>query len=191
MAITTSPRGHGGLDEHGIEPSGTVYWQPTTALLYTHALRREGARLAEGGALVVDTGRHTGRSPKDRFVVREPGSEDRIWWGEVNRPIDEERFDALREKVVAHLDEGDVYVVDAFAGADPAYRIGVRVVTDSAWHALFAKTLFIEPTPEELETHVPTALVLHAPRVAADPAEDGTRSPTFVLLHPTRAEVVI
>ncbi len=191
MAIIERPREHGGLGEHGLDPSGTVYWQPTTPLLYTHALRREGARLAEGGSLAVDTGRHTGRSPKDRFVVREPGSEERIWWGDVNRPIEEESFERLREKVVAHLDEGDVYVVDAFAGADPAYRIGVRVVTDSAWHALFAKTLFIEPTRAELEEHVPQALVLHAPRVEADPDEDGTRSSTFVLLHPSRGEVVI
>lgn len=191
MAITTSPRGHGGLDEHGINPTGSVYWQPTTPLLYTHTLRREGARLAEGGSLVVDTGRHTGRSPKDRFVVREPGSEERIWWGDVNRPIEEESFEGLREKVVAHLGDGDLYVVDAFAGADPAHRIGVRVVTDSAWHALFAKTLFIEPTAAELEEHVPQALVLHAPRVDADPAEDGTRSSTFVVLHPSRGEVVI
>ena len=187
MAITTTP---GGLEAHGLEPRGRVYWQPTTSMLYTHALAH-GAQLGEGGPLVVDTGRHTGRSPEDRFVVREPESEDRIWWGAVNRPIEEETFEGLREKLVDHLEAGDVYVVDAFAGADPAHRLCVRVVTDSAWHALFAKTLFIEPTEEELEDHEPRALVLHAPAVEADPDEDGTRTSTFVVLHPTRTEILI
>jgi phosphoenolpyruvate carboxykinase (ATP) len=189
MAISTTI---GGLEAHGLDPRGRVYWQPTTSMLYTRALARGEARLAEGGPLVVDTGRHTGRSPKDRFVVREPESEDRIWWGEVNRPLEEDRFEGLRDKVVARLDEVDeVYVVDAFAGADPAHRIGVRVVTESPWHALFAKTLFIEPTDDELEKHRPDALVLHAPSVEADADEDGTRSETFIVLHPTRSEVVI
>ena len=156
-----------------------------------HALVRGDGCLAEGGPIVVDTGRHTGRSPKDKFVVREPGSEDRIWWADVNVPIEEEGFERLREKLVAHLDAADLYVVDSFAGADPAHRLCVRVITDSPWHALFAKTLFIEPTEEELAQHEPQALVLHAPSVDADPAEDGTRSRTFVVLHPTRQEVLI
>ena len=189
MATTTASTGD--LAEHGINPRGRVYWHPTTSMLYTHALARREARLAEGGPLVVDTGRHTGRSPKDRFFVREEGSEDRIWWGEVNCPIEEESFEGLREKIVSHLATGDVYVVDAVVGADPAHRRGVRVVTKSAWHALFAKTLFIDPTEEELASEKRRALVLHAPAVEADPAEDGTRSETFVVLHPTRAEVLI
>jgi phosphoenolpyruvate carboxykinase (ATP) len=139
----------------------------------------------------VDTGRFTGRSPKDKFVVEEPGSESRIWWGAVNQPLSEDHFDGLREKVVAHLEENDLYVVDAFAGADPAHRIAVRVITDRPYHALFAKTMFIDPTSEELESFEPDALVLHAPAVEADPAEDGTRSGTFVVLHPGRTEVLI
>jgi len=125
-------------------------------------------------------------------VVEEPGSESRIWWGTVNQPISEERFDGLREKVVAHLEEQDhLYVVDAFAGADPAHRIAARVITNRPYHALFAKTMFIDPTPDELETFEPEALVLHAPEVEADPAEDGTRSGTFVVLHPGHTEVLI
>src|SRR5881296_1696925 len=115
-----------GLSAHGIRHDGHVYWDPTTSLLYTHALRRGDGRLAEGGPLAVDTGRHTGRSPKDKFVVREPGSEDRIWWGSVNQPLEEESFERLRDKVVSSYSEGDVYVVDAFAGADPEHRICVR-----------------------------------------------------------------
>jgi phosphoenolpyruvate carboxykinase (ATP) len=191
MAITTTIRGHGGLDDHGINPRGEVHWNATTSVLYTHALARGSVRLAEGGPLVVDTGRHTGRSPGDKFVVRESESEERIWWGDVNKPLEGDDFESLRGKVVAELESGDVYVVDAFAGADPAHRLGVRVITDSPWHALFAKTLFIEPTEEELDLHEPQALVLHAPAAEADPADDGTRSETFVVLHPSRAEILI
>ncbi len=124
-------------------------------------------------------------------MVREPGSEERIWWGTVNQPLEEENFDALRAKVVAHLDGSDLYVVDAFAGADPSHRIGVRVITGLPYHALFAKTMFIEPTADELDDFEPEALVLHAPEVEADPAAHGTRTEVFVVLHPGRSEVLI
>jgi phosphoenolpyruvate carboxykinase (ATP) len=153
---------------------------------------RGDGRLTEGGPLAVDTGRHTGRSPKDKFVVREPGSESRIWWGSVNQALDADAFGSLREKVVAHLGgEQALYVVDAYAGADPAHRLNVRVVTAHPYHALFAKTLFIEPAPEELPSFEPHALVLHVPGLEADPEEDGTRSGTFIAVHPSRAEVLI
>ncbi len=188
--IATVPE-RGSLAEHGIDVRGRIYWHPTTSQLYAHALARGDATLAEGGPLVVDTGVHTGRSPKDKFIVREPGSEERIWWGDVNAEISEDSFERLRDKVRAELGSGDVYVVDAFAGADPAIRIAVRVLTGSPWHALFARTLFIDPSPEELEQMAIDALVLHAPAVEADPEEDGTRSSTFVVLHPSRCEVVI
>jgi phosphoenolpyruvate carboxykinase (ATP) len=179
------------LAQHGIDVRGHVFWHPTTSQLYEHALARGEARLAEGGPLVVDTGKHTGRSPKDKFVVREPGSESRIWWSEVNAEISEESYDRLRDKVTARLSEGDVYVVDAFAGADPEHRIAVRVVSESPWHALFAKTLFIDPSDAELEDMEPEALVLHAPSVSAVPDEDETRTETFVCLHPSRTEVIV
>jgi phosphoenolpyruvate carboxykinase (ATP) len=189
--IATVP-GREGLAEHGIaKVRGRIYWQPTASLLYSHALARGEARLAEGGPLVVDTGVHTGRSPKDKFIVREPGSEDRIWWSEINAEMSEDGFERLREKVATGLADSDVYVVDAFAGADPAHQIAVRVVTESPWHALFAKTLFIDPTPEEHEEMDVEALVLHAPSVAADPREHATRSETFIVLHPSRSEVLI
>jgi phosphoenolpyruvate carboxykinase (ATP) len=191
MATTLEPRSGADLAGHGISVAGSVHLRPTTPLLYTHAILAGDGVLSEDGALVVDTGRHTGRSPKDKFVVREPGSEERIWWGEVNAEISEDAFEQLRAKLTSRLGESDVYVVDAFAGADPAHRLGVRVITESPWHALFAKTLFIDPTPAELERFEPQALVLHAPSVEADPAEDSTRSGTFVALHPTRQEVLI
>jgi phosphoenolpyruvate carboxykinase (ATP) len=189
--MTTTIPGRNSLAEHGIAARGEILWRPSTSLLYSHALRRGEARLAEGGPLVVDTGRHTGRSPRDKYIVREPGSESRIWWGDANAEISEEGFEKLRAKVAARLAEGDVYVVDAFAGADPEHRIAVRVVSESPWHALFAKTLFIDPAEEELTSFQPQALVLHTPSVSAVPDEDGTRSETFICLHPTRMEVVI
>jgi phosphoenolpyruvate carboxykinase (ATP) len=188
---TMDVRGRADLSSHGINPAGRVVWSPTTALLYEHAVRRGDGRIAEGGPLVVDTGKYTGRSPKDKFVVREPGSEQRIWW-EGNNELADEDFARLREKVVTFLEgQETVYVVDAFAGADPKHRIAVRVVTDRPYHALFAKTLFIDPTDAELEGFRPDALVLHAPEVEADPAADGTRTGTFVVLHPARTELVI
>ena len=191
MAITT--RQHGGveLSEHGLEPRGRVRWNPSTSMLYTHALERREGRLAEGGPLAVDTGRHTGRSPKDKFVVREPGSEERIWWGDVNAELSEDHYDGLREKVTAHIAARDLYVVDAFAGADPNHRIAVRVITNYPYHALFARTMFIDPTEEELRRFEPQALVLHAPGLEADPETDGTRAGTFVALHPSRQEILV
>jgi phosphoenolpyruvate carboxykinase (ATP) len=124
--------------------------------------------------------------------VREPGSEERIWFGDVNADISEEHFDGLREKVTAYLSERDtLYVMDAFAGADPAHRIAVRVVTDRPYHALFSQTMFIEPDDAELAGFEPQAVVLHAPALEADPVADGTRSGTFVVLHPSRTEVLI
>ena len=192
MTTTTEPSTGVDLSEHGVHPRGEVLRNPTTSQLYVRALARGEARLAEGGPLVVDTGVHTGRSPNDKLIVREPGSEERIWWGDVNAEISEEHFDGLREKVVAYLSGRDtVYVVDAFAGADPAHRIAVRVLTDRPYHALFSKTMFIEPTEEELASLEPQALVLHAPELEADPATDGTRSGTFVVLHPGRTEVLV
>ncbi len=189
MATTESRTG---LAVHGIEASGTVHWNPSTSQLYTDALERREGRLAEGGPLAVDTGKHTGRSPKDKFVVREPGSEERIWWGDVNAEFSEEHFDGLREKVIAHIGgRDDLYVVDAFAGADPKQRIAVRVVTNYPYHALFARTMFIDPTEDELRDFEPQALVLHAPGLEAEPDADGTRSGTFVVLHPSRQEVLI
>jgi len=180
------------LTEHGISVSGRVLRNPSTPQLYTHALARGEGRLAEGGPLVVDTGAHTGRSPRDKLIVREAGSAERIWWSDVNAEISEEHFEGLREKVTAHLGQREtLYVIDAFAGADTAHRIAVRVVTDRPYHALFAATMFIEPTAEELASFEPQALVLHAPELEADPAVDGTRSGTFVVLHPSRTEVLI
>ncbi|HLX21145.1 MAG TPA: phosphoenolpyruvate carboxykinase (ATP) [Gaiellaceae bacterium] len=188
---TMDVRGGVDLRVHGITPTGRVVSHPSTPMLYEDAIVRGEARIADGGPMVVDTGRHTGRSPKDKFVVREPGSEARIWW-DGNQEISEASFEHMRDKVTAFLGhEPTLYVVDAFAGADPEHRIAVRVVTTHPYHALFARTMFIDPQPHELEGFQPQALVLHAPALEAVPEEDGTRTGTFILLHPSRTEVLI
>ena len=180
------------LDEHGIEFAGTLHRNATTSLLYEHAILRREARIAEGGPFVVDTGVHTGRSPNDKFAVREPESEDRLWWGPVNKELALDHYEGLRAKVAEYLGRLDsLYVVDAFAGADPQHRIAVRVVTSMPYHALFSATMFIAPSTRELESFKPEALVLHAPAFEADPDEDGTRSGTFVVFHPTKREILI
>src|SRR6478752_3788604 len=189
---TTQLPGRVDLSEHGITTSAQVYRNPTTSLLYTHALKRGEGRLAEGGPLAVDTGQFTGRSPKDKFLVEESRSQDRIWWGEVNQPLSEQHFDGLRDKVTAQLGAADaLYVVDAWAGADPAHRIGVRVITAHPYHALFARTMFIDLAPGEDASFTPEALVLHTPDLEAEPEEDGTRAGTFVVLHPGRTELLV
>jgi phosphoenolpyruvate carboxykinase (ATP) len=180
------------LSEHGIEAAGRVFRNTTTSVLYEHALARGEARIGEGGPFVVDTGVHTGRSPKDKFAVREPESEGRIWWGTVNNELSPEHFEGLRAKVTDYLGGLDtLYVVDAFAGADPKHRIALRVVTSMPYHALFSATMFITPTEDELRVFTPQAVVLHAPVFEASPEEDGTRSGTFSIFHPTKREILI
>ena len=190
MSDETGRRGSIGLDAHGISATGDVVWNATAPELYEYAINRGEGVVAEGGSLVVSTGAHTGRAPKDKFVVREPGSEDRIWWG-VNQPFEPAAYDALRTKVAEYLGPRDLFVVDAFAGAHPTHRLPLRVVTDSAWHALFARTMFIIPEDDEFATHTPEAVVLHAPGFQGKPDVDGTRAANFVLLHPSNQEVVI
>jgi phosphoenolpyruvate carboxykinase (ATP) len=188
---TIDVRGRSNLSAHGITAAGRVVWNPSVTVLYEQAIARGEARLAAGGPMVVDTGKHTGRSAQDKFIVREPASEDRIWW-DGNKEFAPAAFDRLRDKVTGFLgNEETLYVIDAFAGADPAHRIGVRVVTTYPYHALFAQTMFIDPTPEELASFKPQALVLHAPAFEANPDEDATRTGTFIVLHPSRTEILI
>ena len=174
----------------GLEASESVRYNPSAASLVTDAVRRGEGVLAEGGSLVVDTGVHTGRSPEDKYVVREPGSESRIWWGRTNRPLEEERYEHLREKVVRFLGRNDLYVIDVGIGAEGHNQVAVRIVTPSAYHALFSRTMF-DPLDVDAGDFSPDAVILHAPGFEADPSTDGTRSGTFIALHPSRGEVLI
>ena len=181
-----------GLARHGIVNHATAYWNLGASALYEHTVRRGEGSLAEGGALVVRTGVHTGRSPNDKFIVDDPATGEHIWWGKVNAAtMDEATFERLHGKVLAHLQTQELFVQDLFAGADPAYRLAVRVISDSAWHALFARNMFIQPGASDLADFAPDFTVLHAPSLRADPATDGTNSETFVVLNFARRLVLI
>lgn len=180
-----------GLEGQGIEPSGRVYWNLPSAELCEQAILRREGRLSSNGALVVVTSPHTGRSPRDRYIVRDDYSEQTVDWGEHNSPLSPSHFDALRVDVIEHLRERDLFVQDARAGEDPAAGISVRVVTPSAWHAMFARNLLLRLAPGEPLRAEPKATVLHAPEMAADPSRHGTRSGTFIALNLERREVLI
>jgi phosphoenolpyruvate carboxykinase (ATP) len=172
-----------GLDRHGIENVNVVYWNVSTPLLYEEALRRREGRLAHLGPLVVRTGQYTGRSPRDKFIVREPSSEPQVWWGDVNRPMDPQKFHVLRGRLLAYLQDRDIFVQDCFVGADPRFRVPLRVITETAWHSLFARNMFIQATADELAQHVPQFTVIHAPNFHAIQDVDGTHSEVFIVVH--------
>jgi phosphoenolpyruvate carboxykinase (ATP) len=161
------------------------------ALLVEHALRRAEGELSHQGALVFRTGKYTGRSPKDKFIVRDAFTESIIDWGSVNQPFEPQAFDALHERVLEHLRSRDTWVVDAYGGTDPTHRLPIRVVCERAYHALFARQLFVNPTPEEFASHEPEFTILAAPEFKADPARDQTRSEVFILLNFARRLILI
>jgi phosphoenolpyruvate carboxykinase (ATP) len=170
-----------GLDNYGITETGTVYWNLNAPELYEEIARRNEGIFSDHGALIVDTGEHTGRAAKDKAIVREPSSEDKVWWGEVNKEFSQEKFNALKERMMAHARGRDLFVQDTFAGADPRYQLPVRIITELAWHSLFARTMFINKD-EDGSQHQPEFTVINFPSFTADPERDGTRSPTFILM---------
>ncbi len=173
-----------GLEKHGIVGAKRAYWNLPVARLYEEALSRSEAVLAKEGPLVASTGPHTGRSPNDKFTVKEESSEADIWWGSVNCPMDEADFDRLRRHVLDHLEDRDVFVFDGYAGCDPQYRLPVRVITTAAWHNLFARNMFVrEESGERLENFDPGFVVIDASELKADPEAHGTRSPAFIAVH--------
>jgi phosphoenolpyruvate carboxykinase (ATP) len=180
-----------GLAAVGIRNPRAVHWNLSVPQLVEAALRRGEARLSASGALVALTGQHTGRSPNDKFIVRDETTDGAVAWGNVNRPFERERFDRLHARVTAYLQGRDLFVQDLFAGADPAHRLRVRVVTEHAWHNLFARNMFIRPSAEERMVFHPDFTILQAPDFLADPATDGTRTETFILVDFTRRLVLI
>src|SRR4030081_809981 len=160
------------------------------AALYEHAIRRDEAVIVSSGALTAETGKHTGRSPKDKFFVKEPTSQGAIWW-EANQAIAPAKFDTLMERMDEFSATHPVYTQDVFACADPRYRLRVRVVTEYAWHSLFARNLFIRPNADELMNFEPDFTVISLPSVKADPQVDGTRTETFILVNLGQRIVII
>ena len=169
----------------------TVYWNLNAPALYEEAIRRGEGVLADGGSFVVLTGEHTGRSANDKYFVREPESEGNIWWGKVNVPIEPERYAALKARVLDYYEGRDAFVQDCWAGKANKYRLGVRVIAETAWHSLFARNMFIQPSDGELATFDPEFTIIHAPAFVADPARDGTRSGTFIIVSFADRTVII
>jgi len=175
----------------GIERPGNVFSNLSSSHLIEHALKREEGILAGTGALVTRTGKRTGRSPKDRYFVSHGKSKDLIDWGPVNQGFEPEAFDALQDKVRAHLEGRDLYVIDAFVGAHPAHRIKLRVICERAWHALFCRQLFRRPTADDFVGFEPEFTVLAAPSFEAVPERDQTNSEAFIGLDLERKQVLI
>ena len=190
MAITDAGRAHG-REVPGVRTSRPVHWNLSAAELYEHAIRRDEGRLAAEGPLVCNTGAHTGRSPNDKFMVKEPSSEGHIAWGTVNKPIEPAQFDALKRDMLSHLADRELYIQDLYAGADPTYRLSVRFVQEFAWHNLFVRNLFIVPPAEGLPSFSPQFTVITAPNFHAQPDRHGTRSDVAVVVNVATREVLI
>jgi phosphoenolpyruvate carboxykinase (ATP) len=180
-----------GLDRHGILHTGMEFWNLPPAALYEEAARRREGMIALGGPIVVRTGEYTGRSPNDKFIVKEPESDQRIWWGKVNRPFDLQKFEAVHARMLAYMQGRDIFVRDCYAGADADYRINVRVITESAWQNLFANNLFINPPQEALANFIPDFTILTLPNFRAVPSLDGTNSDACILVNFARRLILI
>jgi phosphoenolpyruvate carboxykinase (ATP) len=182
---------HADLRNLGFTGLKAVHANLPPAALYEHALRNNEAELTADGALSARTGSHTGRSPNDRFIVRDSQTDKTVDWGKVNIAISPEAFDALHQRMIIWAQGRTLYTQNLLAGADKVYRLPIRMVTQYAWHSLFVRNMFIRPTAAELATHDPEFTVIDFPEFQADPARDGTRSETFILVNFSKKLVLI
>ena len=181
-----------GLEAVGIEGAGKVHWSLGVESLYEEAIRRGEGEIVANGPILFKTAPFTGRSPNDKFIVKEPSSDKNVGWGKVNRPIDAGKFDALHKRMVASLKGKDLFVQDCYAGADATYRLPVRVITERAYHSLFSRHMLLpEPDAAKRLAHDPQFTVIDIPSFTADPAVDGTNSGTFILLNFAKKLVLI
>jgi phosphoenolpyruvate carboxykinase (ATP) len=180
-----------GLAEIGIQNLHQVYRNLSVPELVEHSIMRGEGQLAANGALCVETGKYTGRSPRDKFIVDEPGSRHEVCWNELNQPISEAAFDRLYQKALNYTQGRDLYIFDGYVGADPKYRFGVRVINELAWQNLFVHQLFRRPTAVELETHEADFTVIALPGLRGNPETDGVNSEVFIVVHLTRRIVLI
>ncbi|MEO2050678.1 MAG: phosphoenolpyruvate carboxykinase (ATP) [Allomuricauda sp.] len=178
------------LISYGIDHEN-VHYQLSPEELHRLTLENDMGKEASSGALAVNTGEFTGRSPMDRFIVKDAITEDKVWWGNINIPFDPEKFDKLYEKVIAYLNNKDLFVRDSYACADPAYKLNIRVINEYPWSNMFAYNMFLRPTDEELENFDPEWTVVNAPGFKADPAVDGTRQHNFAILNFSRKIALI
>ncbi len=170
------------LEEYGLVNLGTIHWNLSPAVLVERALIREEGVLASNGAFRATTGVHTGRSPKDKFIVSSEDLESKIWWGENNHPMSSETFEIIRRSLADYLQGRDVYVLDAAAGADPRYRMPIQVITELAWHNLFARQLFLRATESDQTSDDPGFTILCVPHFRTNPKAHGTRSDAAIII---------
>jgi phosphoenolpyruvate carboxykinase (ATP) len=168
-----------------------VHYNMQAPALVEASLRRSEGRLASNGALVAETTPRTGRSPKDKFTVKDARTADLVAWGDVNQPFSPEHFDALYERVIEYLGGRELFVQDLFAGSDSRYRLPIRVINEYAWHNLFVRDLFVRPTAEEMKSHKAEFTIVAAPEFKADPKRDGTKSEAFIIVNFTRQVILI
>lgn len=172
------------LEAQGIRNIREVFYNYGTPALYEQVVRRREGLLAHLGPIVVRTGHHTGRSPNDKFIVKEPSSEKNIWWGKANKSMTEEDFNRLFAKMMAYIQGKDLYVEDCYVCADEKYRLPIRVITEAAWHNLFARNMFRRYNDSsELENHVPQFTVMQMPNFHAYPQSDNTNSEVFIIIN--------
>ena len=180
-----------GLENHGIRHINVAYWNLGTAQLVEHAIQRREGNISDGGSLVVRTGQFTGRSPKDKFIVRDEITDSTVHWGAVNQPMPEAHFDRLYARMQSFWHGRDVFVQDCFVGADAAYTLPLRVISQYAWHSLFARQLFIRPGSQDGGEHRPEFTILFAPDFQADPEREGTHSETCIVISFKKKVVLI
>ncbi|MGB3776350.1 MAG: phosphoenolpyruvate carboxykinase (ATP) [Leeuwenhoekiella sp.] len=178
------------LENYGIDRA-TVHYQLSPKELHDLTVEKDMGREASSGALAINTGKFTGRSPKDRFIVIDDNTREKVWWGAINIPFDKDKFDRLQEKMTTYLSEREIYVRDAFACADSDYKMGIRVINQYPWSNLFAYNMFLRPEEEELENFEEEWLIINAPGFKADPEVDGTRQENFAILNFTEKTILI
>jgi len=172
------------LQNHGLVNLRRVYWNLPTPALYEESVFRSECSLSHLGPLVVNTGKHTARAAADKFVVHEQSTEDKVWWGQYNRPFTSETFSALLTRLQGFLQGRDVFVQDCYAGSDPEHSLPIRIITQKAWHSLFARTMFLKvPSQDQLQRHIPEFTIIAAPAFQASPMVDSTRTETFIIIN--------
>ncbi len=180
------------LGLHGIKNVGNVYHNLCTPGLYEWIVRHRDGIIGHLGPVIVRTGNYTGRAANDKFIVREPSSTDKIWWGDVNFPFENSRFESIKLRQAAYLQGKDLFIQDCYAGADPEYRISTRIITETAWHSLFARNMLIQiHDSDQLAAFTPDYTVIHTPHFFTVPEIDGTNSQAFILINFGSREVLI
>lgn len=180
-----------GLEQAGIKKVREAHWNLSSAELTEEALRAGEGHLTDTGALMCDTGKFTGRSPKDRFIVKDDLTKDKVWWGDINIGISPEHFDRIYSKMIGYLEDKKVYVRDAYAGADKTHRLKLRVINTMAWHNLFCYNMFITPPDYKLQDFIPNFTIICCPEFEADPDTDGVRQSNFAIINFTRKMILI